>query len=301
MDKDERGFAKRILDDLRAIKELLDATVGLIRRPSEHSYNPQGHTYNDQTHAQPGANLIPSESAPAIASNTQPKTRKEKCLNWLTKWKPIFEIAGIGVVAVYTYVAARQLGQMIESNKIGREQLVSVQRAFVLFSPDAIEGGSIWGNGEPIRYEFYSPLQNSGVTPTRELVQHINWLYFPATASIAAPPTFEDLGTDESPFVLGPKDKTKGARAIVPPYIISGVQGGKVRLVFWGWAAYRDIFPNTPRHITMFCYEIAEILGDLSRAEGQIHVRYKPCAQPHDCADEECKGQVYGKPAKVWR
>ncbi len=42
---------------------------------------------------------------------------------------------------------------------------------------------------------------------------------------------------------------------------IEEIQAGRKFLLVWGWAKYRDVWENTPQHITKFCWSI-EIVGN---------------------------------------
>src|SRR5438132_107630 len=80
-----------------------------------------------------------------------------------TNWQTIIEIA-VFLVGIYVaYIYSGQLNQMIESNRINRDALQSVQRAFVTFST----AFNVMRIADPkttkvIDYQLTVPMDNSG-------------------------------------------------------------------------------------------------------------------------------------------
>jgi hypothetical protein len=192
------------------------------------------------------------------------------------------------------------LHQTIESNSVNREALVSVQRAFVLFDfrllfnilPDP---------GKPDNtgwYEFSARIENTGATPTRDFISHINWAVRGAILDMNSF-DFKDSAGSESPstFVLGPHQSAPVGGIKVDRSIVAGLQGNpRIYLYFYGWATYRDVFNNTPRHVTMFCSEAGEFRGNPNLMSGSPQIVWKACPK-HNCADGECDGEK-GNPLK---
>jgi hypothetical protein len=153
-------------------------------------------------------------------------------------------------------------------------------------------------------WEFRPVLENSGTTPTRQARHHVN--YFSLPVSVAFPPkqfTFPDLHTPEdpteAPFGLGPREIATGALLSISKEVITNVKDRRQNLYFWGWATYRDVFPKTPEHITMFCFALSGIRGELV-PNAQQGFLWSLCNR-HNCEDDECKGEPYGTPTKIWR
>jgi hypothetical protein len=44
--------------------------------------------------------------------------------------------------------------------------------------------------------------------------------------------------------------------AAITPQDILDIQADRKFLYLWGWAHYQNIFPNTPEHVTTFCWRI---------------------------------------------
>jgi hypothetical protein len=85
-------------------------------------------------------------------------------------------------------------------------------------------------------------------------------------------------------------------RGLTPQDILDIQSGAKVFYV-WGWARYFDVLPNTPEHITRFCWQIMSTgnpitFNPIGDADG---VRFSWLGQPRgNCADEECALQDLG-------
>ena len=64
--------------------------------------------------------------------------------------------------------------------------------------------------------------------------------------------TYPDAGhAPITPVVIGPKQDVSIGPLDIP---VADIQAKK-HLYFWGWMEYYDIFENSPRHLTEFCYE----------------------------------------------
>jgi hypothetical protein len=96
--------------------------------------------------------------------------------------------------------------------------------------------------------------RNSGSTPAS-----------PVTVLIAATwvPTIEQFTFGEviqegfrQPFVLGPgAELASGTVGISAAHILANFRGEGAQLL-WGWARYRDVFPNSQEHVIEFCFRV---------------------------------------------
>jgi hypothetical protein len=216
------------------------------------------------------------------------------------KWATWF---AFGAAVIYAGIAAYQSIKMRESNEINSQSLLSVQRAFVIIGKNmqenaVMESGKM-GTGKtfPKSWEFRPHLQNSGGTPTRNARNHASFLYVPVP--LPEQYRFADMGDiREVPFILGPKEDATGALLSVPFDIIKKVKNKTMRLYFYGWVTYDDIFPKTPKHVSMFCTELTDIRGELTTGS-QYQFAWSLCGH-HNCADDECIGEPYGTYGKMW-
>jgi hypothetical protein len=123
--------------------------------------------------------------------------------------------------------------------------------------------------------------ENTGDTPTRDLVTHISLHEF--QGEMPADYNFPELNKTTTKSLLGPK-----AVCFSPVFSISDSQArqifqGRNHLYMWGWAEYDDVFPDSERHRTEFCYELLFIAPFPSKSSftHRLHTRYNG-------ADDEC-------------
>jgi hypothetical protein len=90
-----------------------------------------------------------------------------------------------------------------------------------------------------------------------------------------------------------PKATTNFGHFVEDKTIMSSVKANSNATTIWGWATYKDILPDTPRHITRFCYLVQWINGDPADAKSDLDVRYAVCPREGNCTDEQCKAQGY--------
>lgn len=174
------------------------------------------------------------------------------------------------------------------------------QRAFVNFSKTIQNNPALLPGQKTIeQWEFRPVIGNSGNTPTRNAIMHASFSY--RLGELPGNFTFPDLGppTPNTPFVLGPKEQdVTGPLFSIPVPILRAVRSRALHLYFWGWLTYRDVFPGTAKHVSMFCTEMAFVRGDLS-PETSYQFGWTLCPR-HNCTDDDCKGEPYGSPTKFW-
>lgn len=194
--------------------------------------------------------------------------------------------------AIYqSCVLQGQWVSMLESNRINREALVSVQRAFV-FPKDPSAGALRDAKGNITLLSFRIVWENSGSTSTKDLTVNIN------SNTFDAPPE-GDMFPDnpsrlDTPLVIGPKAIIYSDPAVIQGEELKAVRDGKKLLFVWGRARYKDLFVDTKVHRTRFAYKIA--WNNNARAFAiSMHNKF-------NCADEECdrqeQDQAGAQPAK---
>jgi hypothetical protein len=204
------------------------------------------------------------------------------------RWKKAVEVSialgslGLLGVNVFLWLATG------ESNRINREGLESVQRAFVsfLFSINA-QGVVDPKTKKVVQWNFSIPVINDGSTPTRNMVMHFE--VYPSRDELPYNFTFPDTSTvTRQLIVLGPKHTTYSAYfGRVRPEAIDALRRGQGHLYFYGWTTYNDVFPNTPQHITKFCFELSQFGMDAFTGAGPENTFYTAWKR-HNCADSEC-------------
>jgi hypothetical protein len=189
---------------------------------------------------------------------------------------------GIGGI----WAALRTLGAIRRQADLMEKSLVSVERAFVFF-----KGFEISRIVDPISqtataWRFGIIWENSGTTPTRRLDIHVSW--YSRTDPLPQGFDFPDLGPPGHLVVIGPKATTSTGPFDIPIATLTGVQQGTHHVYFWGRATYRDVFSNTPMHITRFCWKLFGVVGNPVAPAGDFSVQFATHSE-HNCADEECR------------
>lgn len=202
-----------------------------------------------------------------------------------------------GTVA-YAVVALFQWCAMRQANKISRDSLESVQRAFVTFQ--ALNGERLTEptpNSDLKWIEFKIRWENSGNTPALNVVQRF-WVQEikrePTEAEFVGP---NPLPPEASTNPIGPKAPLESASQwfpekdfIVP---IPNRPPGERReaavdtpTAFWGWVIYRDVFNETPVRLTEFCDQLTRITIP-DNPNSDLSMNFQRCKE-HNCEDSYC-------------
>jgi hypothetical protein len=185
-------------------------------------------------------------------------------------------IVGI-IVAICTLKAIERQADLMESS------LVAVQRAFVF--PKGVESTVHIvdaATNKTTEWHLWIPWENSGLTPTKALEIHVNWLS--QKHPLPKGYDFPDLDPKNTLYVLGPKATTSCGPLKIPAQDLVGVKKGTHHLYIWGRATYRDVFKQTITHVTKFCWKITDVLGDPTSDKVVIHFA---AHDEHNCADED--------------
>jgi hypothetical protein len=193
-----------------------------------------------------------------------------------------------------------------ESNRINRESFASVQRAFITVLDVSVS------RGNPDRYpggiqqsKFWMVLpvvENSGNTPTK----HLRWMNA-LSVTLGPEQNPDKIAVDikkkssvtPSPWnygILGPKAKMTLDYAGNPVFLSESVISElpeldrvKGKMMWQGVIRYHDIFPDTPEHLTKFCYFVRADRADADGQEGVGTPYLTQCGGHTNCADDECK------------
>jgi hypothetical protein len=207
---------------------------------------------------------------------------------------------------VYTHYARKQWCAMQESNRINRAALESVQRAFVsLVGWDAKVMTEPSDSSKMAGITFYASWKNSGATPGTKATDWDNAVTIQSTLPKDFPFPDHDLSTGEE-MAAGtggpqheryyPPQATVGAHSLwfTRKQIDEFQSGRRLHLYMYGWTRYHDIFPASPEHVTMFCYEVTRIASipatQSTPPPTNLLISTEQCAR-HNCVDETCKGE----------
>lgn len=217
----------------------------------------------------------------AFVQEYKASNQKSTRIQWIML---VFTVFTFLTVFAYTTITAFQWSELVEANRINREALTSVQRAFVSLKGIEASYGKD-SQGRVISLDFRGVWENSGITQTRTLRQHAS--YDPRVEPLPKNYDFPDLnpGNDTITFVASKATIGTGVMA-VPLVGAREIQEGKRHLYFWGWAAYRDVFQSSRVHLTEFCLELATLDGDIAGGAA-LRLTYNDCPV-HNCTDENC-------------
>lgn len=179
-----------------------------------------------------------------------------------------------------------EFAEIKESNRVNRDALISVQRAFItvpgleerLNALDPSELNWMW--------DVRARIENSGATAAMKVVHSF----------IAAPRIDEP---DEDAFIgkktandygetIGPKATGFSARLQVPHFVIKALstpdRTTNQELFLWGWITYRDTFEDTSPHLTEFCERFTRAIH---KSELAWTWQTEHCST-HNCIDQNC-------------
>jgi hypothetical protein len=193
----------------------------------------------------------------------------------------------------------------IDSNRINRESLESVQRAFVIVEDIRFNRfNTLSADGTPVpTWRFYPLWKNAGNTSVIDAIQYAT------TENLSGEPSEEQfIGSTKNffEFPIGPKALQPGAMKDIPDSLLESArseQPGNGKIFAWGWLVYRDVLPNTPIHVTEYCTHLVRVLYAVPRDKNgkliipahpqqipdtNVSLTWSPCMQ-HNCIDEYCK------------
>lgn len=189
-----------------------------------------------------------------------------------------------------------------ESNGINREALESGQRAFII-SHDVLDSRSIISDPdhEYAIWHFAMSVENTGNTPANVTTETIHpdllpnepterqfavrpWVFTTVIGAKDASRSVGSITTTEVKFFGN--EMPHSSKDIVSMPIHTLHLGGPGRYL-WGWVTYRDIFPNTPLHLTEFGRVLRSVGINKENPKNPFDFTWSPCAH-HNCADKYC-------------
>jgi hypothetical protein len=197
---------------------------------------------------------------------------------------PEWVLVGVGIVTFIiigwqswetrkaAQAAKSSVGKMDEANKINREALQAGERAYISYSLSDLNifrsGGS---SGNVTHWHVRNAIENSGNTPAWNLRNTFNARW--QKGEIPKDFGYPDFGTETLTPNVSARGKIYSQKLTLDHAIIREVYEGKLRLYFYGWCTYNDVFDGTPVHRTEFCHEvrILEIHPESLRLEIELH------------------------------
>jgi hypothetical protein len=255
-----------------------------------------------------GANQHGTEQAPLpVRIVTPPKTeaelaqeqteREDRKANesWFATLTRGLAIATGGLVIAVIglwYTAAQQSRQLKQALETARRSADAAeftvktmettaerqQRAYV-FVKHVDADAKPQANGQ-IRQVLRIVWENTGATPTRHMAMSVNWGQFQPDI----PTDFHFPDGKQEPSVLGPRQTVDTWLTDIPNDTLVNAAQSSHKLYVWGWVEYNDVFANTPRHRTEFCFRLL-VHGEPGTAQCSFgtsrHAKYN--ATDDDC------------------
>jgi hypothetical protein len=123
-------------------------------------------------------------------------------------------------------------------------------------------------------------LENTGATATRHMVTSVSWAQFQPDL----PNDFHFPDGAQEPALLGPRQTMELRIADIPADVLSNAEQGSHKLYMWGWVEYNDVFANTQRHRTEFCFRLM-VRGDPATDQ---YVFSSSRHDAYNAADDDC-------------
>ena len=189
------------------------------------------------------------------------------------------------VLALFTIFQGRFLvkaDRLAEKTSKNAElAMISSQRAYLFAEGYQALYETVKGHSGH-HWRFRPTWRNSGDTPPKDTVIYTECLVTDTPLPNDYKFTFDekDVGTG----VISAKGSTLGGQAprqinggpntAISPSTMRLVQKGTKFIYLWGWASYNDVFPNTPRHLTHFCWAIIPVGDPKARESSNISWNY---------------------------
>jgi hypothetical protein len=155
------------------------------------------------------------------------------------------------VTAFLTYFLVRYSKQLKDLTREVHAANIASQRAYVSVSPECKPIHN--EKDELVALSVCVVWKNSGTTPATSVISLV------ATRHLANAKEFKfDKPTHERPqqFVLAPRAEIPSGTIDIPAQHVLAAADGSGHQFLWGWAKYRDIFPNSPEHVIEFCCKL---------------------------------------------
>src|SRR6266511_207045 len=264
------------------------------RQPNPNDNGSQKETTNRHVYIEPGAKIdlvqdLRNDIKTAQADGTKQASKQ-------LFWAKVAAFAAIGA----TFFVGLQGLLLQQSNRINREALQSVQRAFMGFKEiksnrrPRVAGNHYW--------KFSAQFENTGNTTANRLKVALNCEILPGGepndlmfSELTPAPGILTIGPHE-PQLVGEiqreevelfGDDLGGVIGGVRPSVeLTTRLANQPPLFCWGWEVYKDAFLGTKPHVTEFCERMIKVI--LDDEKGELHPAFGGCAG-HNCTDDDCK------------
>jgi hypothetical protein len=279
---------------------LLGTAVALLslRKPSAHTVKKNNQPIHPKDTAYPKTNTSPEQIG--FVSNAIPPPQQTNCPNGGKKRTPAWEKAAVlvalgifGVNAWQSWETRKSADASKSVAETAHESLVSGQRAFVIFQGSEYDlGHATDTTGRAHEYiNFMATWENVGTTSALVSAYMYNIADLPQVTEGQF--TGGVVHGEEPQYlrrVIGPHDTYKIGPFLTPREELKGWRQAQVtkeqrNFIFFGWIVYRDVFKDTPVHVSEFCRFPGLVGVDESK---KLNITFEFCKQ-HNCADEQCE------------
>jgi len=237
--------------------------------------NHQNETTSNSKATHTFAPNVPQAEPPNTQKKTAKNTNKNNGETAVERWLLYTNFALVFVIFLQFIVFIVQTKWMRKSTQTARQHMIVSQRAFVF-----IKEFKYLHNRTGIA--IFPQWENSGNTQTKNMISRVNWDYFPR--NIPDDFNFTDTGKKEQSHILiGPKSSILASRLNIKQRCINDVIKGDGHVYVWGWADYNDVFENTRRHRTEFCYRV-----DFPPPVNNQFIAYFIVHTKYNGTDDEC-------------
>jgi hypothetical protein len=293
-------MSDQLLDKLRLFVKALDAFKASLDKHTEairEATETNKHTQSDQAPTPRFVNdkIILPPAIPAYYEAEQRerpnKTRWERIKRGV-EFVTLVVAIGLAVLTYYTLCqVTKQANAALDANHISRENLTSVQRAFVYMNGFSIFPAS---QSQKTGFVFTTMWANSGSTQALSRTYYINFIS--PDKPIQKGNAFCDYDASgkvvkysavSSGFLAAHANEGAATRIFVEDSLAAAVNASKRYLYIYGWTRYTDVFRNTPRRVTMFCKQIVSFGKVPVSSTVPSMILWNDCEE-HNCADDEC-------------
>lgn len=150
-----------------------------------------------------------------------------------------------------------------QSARVANEGALSAQRPYVFLREFRVNLTKNALNDEIQTCTIQPIWENTGTTPTRSGRSHVNWKFFDrAIPDDFDFPDYDELGNPIQtydvfgPLIVGPRATALSALLDIEASVLRQVRDLQGKLLIWGWAEYDEVFTDSRRHRTEFCYQL---------------------------------------------
>jgi hypothetical protein len=170
---------------------------------------------------------------------------EERLANY-TYWLMLFTgVLAVSTIGLWIATWRSGKGHLAHSRAVERAHvfIAGPQHEFLLDEQKSLIGLRLWVTWK-----------NSGTTPASPINALVGATWVPQVDQFKFGRVEQE--SIQQPFVLGPNAEIAGSSITISTEHILANLGGKGAQFLWGWARYKDIFPDSKMHVVEFCFRV---------------------------------------------